>query len=100
MNSELTPNDGSLLPQKTWSERAIALRDEEWQLHDECVALAREALNHYKLQGPKKLKILDIGRLLDLASKLGRLATGMATDHVEHAWSQYHDPVFLAVIDR
>lgn len=93
MNSELTP-------QRTWSDRAVALRDEEWQLHDECVALAREALTHYKIKGKKKLNIIDIDRLLSLADKLGRLATGMATDHVEHAWAQYHDPVFLAEIDR
>ena len=33
--------------QKLASERAAALRDEEWQLHNECFTLAREALEHY-----------------------------------------------------
>ena len=99
MNTNLLPPNSHAM-EKTRSDRALAMRDEEWQLRDECVALARQAIAHYKSKGEKKLNIPDIGRLLDLAAKLGRLATGSSMDYAEPAWSQYHDPVFIAHIDR
>lgn len=78
------------------SERAATLRDEEWQLHNECLLMARKALEHYKASGEKRLRIADLVRLIDLASRLGRLATGIPTEHIEHAWSQYHDQLWTA----
>ena len=80
--------------QELASERAETLRDEEWQLHNECITLAREALELYKAQGEKHLRIPDITRLLDLASRLGRLATGTPTEHIEHAWSEYQNRIW------
>ena len=77
--------------QELASERAETLRDEEWQLHNECITLAREALELYKAQGEKRLRIPDLARILDLASRLGRLATGMPTEHI-HNWQQYENP--------
>lgn len=41
-------------------ERAETLREEEWQLHNECIALAREALDLYKAQGEKRLKAYKV----------------------------------------
>ena len=78
------------------SERATALREDEWQLHNECITLAREALKHYKVQGEKRLRIPDLARLIDLASRLGRLATGIPTEHIEHAWSEYQNQLWTA----
>ncbi len=82
--------------QKLASERSTALRDEEWQLHNQCILLAREALEFYKAQGEKRLRIPDLVRLIDLASRLGRLATGIPTEHIEHAWADYQNHLWNA----
>jgi hypothetical protein len=82
--------------EKLASERAVTLREEEWQLHNECIILAREALEHYKAQGEKRLRIPDLVRIIDLASRLGRLATGIPTEHIEHAWSEYQNQLWTA----
>jgi hypothetical protein len=82
--------------QKLASERAAALRDEEWQLHNECITFAREALEHYKARGEKHLRIPDLVRILELASRLGRLATGIPTEQIEHALSDYRNDFWTA----
>ena len=82
--------------QKLASERAAAFREEEWLLHNECLNLAREALEHYKTQGEKRLRIPDLARIIDLASRLGRLATGIPTEHIQHAWSEYQNQLWTA----
>ena len=91
-NLECPPTDHQTLA----SERATVLREEEWQLHNECLTLAREALERYKIQGEKRLRIPDLARLIDLASRLGRLATGIPTEHIEHAWSEYQNQLWTA----
>lgn len=55
----------------------------EWQARCEALDLARQAIQRWK-ENPKKCGTLEgIARLLDLASKLGRLASGMPTDRTE-----------------
>ena len=88
-----TPPDAT---QKLALKRAARLRDEEWQLHNECIALARAALRHYKAHGEKRLRMGDLARLLDLASRLGRLATGIPTEHIEHAWAEHENQLGAA----
>jgi len=92
----LSQNHNAYASQKLACERAETLRDEEWQLHNECIALAREAIDLYKAQGEKHLRIPDLTRLIDLASRLGRLATGIPTEHIEHAWSEYQNQIWTA----
>lgn len=65
-----------------WGKRQSELREEEWDLHGECIRAAREALKRFYERG-KGATLGDIARLLDLASKLGRLSSGMATDRTE-----------------
>jgi hypothetical protein len=65
-----------------WGKRQTELRQEEWDLHRECIQAAREALKRFYERG-KGATLGDIARLLDLASKLGRLASGLATDRTE-----------------
>jgi hypothetical protein len=79
-----------------WRDRSQELREAEWKAHKECLQAAEYAL---KTMRGQKCSVSDVAKLLDLASKLGRLATGMATESVEHAWSQYYDPRFLAQIE-
>jgi hypothetical protein len=65
-----------------WSKRQQQLREEEWEIHGECIRAAREALKRFYERG-RGATLGDIARLLDLASKLGRLASGLATDKTE-----------------
>jgi hypothetical protein len=66
-----------------WVKRQEEQRADEWQARCESLELAREAIQRWK-RNPKKCGTLEgIARLLDLASKLGRLASGMPTDRTE-----------------
>jgi hypothetical protein len=65
-----------------WLKRQEEHRDEEWKLRGELVAASREALKRFYERG-KGATLGDIARALDLASKLGRLASGLATDKTE-----------------
>ena len=100
MNSQLAPrNHTACATQKLAAERAEALRDEEWQLHNECIALAREALELYKAKGEKRLRIPDLTRLLELASRLGRLASGIPTERIQHEWHQHENCPWWAKLE-
>ncbi len=50
------------------------LRAEEWAMHLELMAAARTALKTL-FENPHKHTMADVARILDLSSKLGRLAT-------------------------
>ncbi len=66
-----------------WVKRQEDQRTDEWQARCEALELARQAIQRWK-ENPKKCGTLEgIARLLDLASKLGRLASGMPTDRTE-----------------
>ena len=66
-----------------WVKRQEEQRADEWQGRCEALELARQAIQRWK-ENPKKCGTLEgIARLLDLASKLGRLASGMPTDRTE-----------------
>ena len=65
-----------------WLTRREEHRQEEWEWRAELIAASREALKPFRESG-KLATLGDIARAIDLASKLGRLASGMATDHTE-----------------
>jgi hypothetical protein len=66
-----------------WVKRQEEQRADEWQARCEALELARQAIQRWK-DNPKRCGTLEgIARLLDLASKLGRLASGMPTDRTE-----------------
>src|SRR5207249_1855747 len=56
-----------------WLKRQQLVREEEWSIHDELISAGREALKRFHDRG-KGATLGDIARLLELASKLGRLA--------------------------
>lgn len=55
----------------------------EWETRSEALDLARSAIARWKASEKRCGSLEGIARLLDLASKLGRLATGMPTDRTE-----------------
>jgi hypothetical protein len=67
-----------------WAERKEQLRATEWTLHLALVEAGQRGLEMLgKGDGERVMEAPDVARLLDLASKLGRLATGLATDSKE-----------------
>lgn len=66
----------------TWLARKELVKEEEWEIHDECIRAGREALKRFYERG-RGATLGDIARILDLASKLGRLASGLATEKTE-----------------
>lgn len=66
-----------------WLTRQAEQRDEEWRTRNEALDLARAAIGRWKANEKRCGSLEGIARLLELASKLGRLASGMATDKTE-----------------
>ena len=72
------------------AKRDAAQEESEWQTRCELLALAREKIQQWR-ENPRKLGTLEgIARLLELASKLGRLSCGMATDKTETTVEETH----------
>jgi len=57
-----------------WAARQEQHREDEWQSRGELVALAREAIARWKKNEARCGTLEGIARLLDLASKLGRVS--------------------------
>ena len=60
-----------------------ALRETEWEMHEKCIEAARRGLKAFMEREKVYANLADISRILEIASKLGRLASGMATDKTE-----------------
>jgi hypothetical protein len=67
-----------------WLTRQVEHREEEWKVRGEALETAREALRRWRSRPDRCGSLEGIARLLELASKLGRLASGLATETVEH----------------
>lgn len=66
-----------------WLKRAEDVREREWEMHEKCIEAARRALRAFMEREKVYANLADISRILEVASKLGRLASGMATDKTE-----------------
>jgi hypothetical protein len=66
-----------------WAAREQEVRSGEWAARSRLIALAEKQISLWEAHPDKLASLHEIARFLDLASKLGRLATGMATDHTE-----------------
>jgi hypothetical protein len=67
-----------------WLQRQIDLKEREWEMHEKCIAAARRALTAFMERDKVYANLADIARILEVASKLGRMASGLATETVEH----------------
>ena len=63
-----------------WERREHALRETEWAMHEAAIAAAKRGLTAYMEREKVYANLADIARMLEIASKLGRLATGLGTD--------------------
>jgi hypothetical protein len=66
-----------------WAKRREAILETEWDLHEKAIAAAKKALTTFMAKENAYANLSDIARMLEVASKMGRLAAGMATDHTE-----------------
>lgn len=73
------PVPPSLADRKVRQTLRDELRAEEWALHLELMAAARVVLKNF-FANPHKTSAADLARLVELASKLGRLATDPGCD--------------------
>ncbi len=60
-----------------WSIREQKLRETEWAMHEAAIAAAKKGLAAYMEREKVYANLADIARMLEIASKLGRLATGL-----------------------
>lgn len=63
-----------------WGKVHEAVKVAEWQRHKKLIALADEMLARWEKNKAKCGTLEGIARVLELATKLGRLAAGMPTD--------------------
>ncbi|MDD5140533.1 MAG: hypothetical protein PHY43_09780 [Verrucomicrobiales bacterium] len=62
-----------------WASREQKLRETEWTLRGELVEAGLKVLGKFK-DGSRGATLGDVARAFEVASKLGRLATGLNTD--------------------
>jgi hypothetical protein len=60
-----------------WEQRESKLRETEWAMHERAIAAAKRGLDAYMERDKVYANLADIARMLEIASKLGRLATGL-----------------------
>ena len=60
-----------------WSSREQKLRETEWEMHEAAIAAAKRGLKAYMERDKVYANLADIARMLEIDSKLGRLATGL-----------------------
>ncbi len=63
-----------------WASREQQLRETEWEMHEAAIAAAKRGLKAYMERDKVYANLADIARMLEIASKLGRLATGLGTE--------------------
>lgn len=80
-----------------WAKRQEVHREDEWQARGELLALAREAIARWKKAEHRCGTLEGIARLLDLASKLGRVSSGLSLEPVEKAGEE--DAAFMIQIE-
>ncbi len=60
-----------------WETREQKLKETEWEMHERAIAAAKRGLDAYMEREKVYANLADIARMLEIASKLGRLATGL-----------------------
>ena len=66
-----------------WLVRREKHREEEWAWRGELIEAAQRVVAKFK-DGSRGATLGDVARAYELASRLGRLASGLATETVEH----------------
>ena len=68
-----------------WEKRETQLRETEWSMHESAIAAAKRGLAAYMDKDKVYANLADIARMLEVGSKMGRLATGLDKSNGETA---------------
>ena len=68
-----------------WPQRRRDVRIREWRVYEKLLNKLELAIDRLMDDGKGDMSPTDIGRLLELAAKLGRLAAGLPSDHTAHS---------------
>lgn len=79
-----------------WAQRQEDHREEEWALRGELIEAGRKVLEKFK-DGSRGATLGDVARALDLASKLGRVSSGLSLEPAEQPPAE--DGAFLIQIE-
>jgi len=63
-----------------WEKREQQLKETEWAMHERAIEAAKRGLDEFMKREKIYANLADIARMLEIASKLGRLATGLGID--------------------
>ena len=66
-----------------WLKRQQALRETEWEMQEKCIAAAKRGLAAFMEREKIYVNLADIARIVEVGSRMGRLASGLATDKTE-----------------
>jgi hypothetical protein len=70
-------------PAEPWERRSEQLREQEWAMAQKLLTAAGALLRRVLARRETEASVNEITRMLDLASRLGRLATGLQTERTE-----------------
>ena len=66
-----------------WLARQQAIREAGWQVQEKAIRACEEALRRFMANEGRGATLGDVARLMEAATKVGRLAAGMATERTE-----------------
>ncbi|MBI5385074.1 MAG: hypothetical protein HZA90_10350 [Verrucomicrobia bacterium] len=66
-----------------WKRREKEQREKEWRVSNACIQAGEEALKRFYENARRGATLGDVSRIFEVGSKLGRLATGLATERTE-----------------
>jgi hypothetical protein len=67
-----------------WAERTATYKEREWAAAEKLLALAQRSIDVLQSKDPDKITLTDVAKALDIATKIGRLSLGLATQKTEH----------------
>ena len=82
---------------RLWAERTATYKEREWAAAEKLLAVAQRHLDNLKDKDPDKITLTDVAKALDIATKIGRLSLGLATQKTEHTTSEVRIEVNAAL---
>jgi hypothetical protein len=82
-NAVTSPTD--LIPATPdWDFRQGSVRHDEWNLYRKGLKVVEDALDRLIENPPPSVTLPQVARLLEVVNKIGRIASGLGYDAVEH----------------
>jgi len=66
-----------------WAERTASYKEREWAAAEKLLAVAQKCLDALHAKDPEDITLADVSKALAIATKIGRLSLGLATEKAE-----------------